>query len=278
MSTHSAPTPQLIVVDGRMRGLSFAIPSGRSEIGRQAGLGILLDEQYVSLRHAALERAGGRVVLTDLGSTNGTWINRRRLHGTDELRDGDVVRVGSVSLRFTTAPDGGTSVLPPEPPTDRERGGDQYAFGDVRGHVQTGSGRQYTAGRDQYNADGDQYFDDSIRVTADYDPSDELFQGKGVGRALMVLGGCVALAGFGLWVYVIFSFMSGGGGDPGDLGSPDFNPFARELVPGVPMAPVGFAAFLAGGILYGIGSSMSKAARKREEQYRSGGRPRRQRM
>jgi predicted component of type VI protein secretion system len=61
-----------------------AIPPGRSEVGRQA----------------VLDRTGGRVVLADLGSTNGTWVNQRRLHPDDrrdgvELRDGDEVRVGA---------------------------------------------------------------------------------------------------------------------------------------------------------------------------------------
>lgn len=60
MSTHSASAPQLIVVDGPMRGSSFAIPAGRSEIGREAGLGILLGDKYVSLRHAVVERTGRR--------------------------------------------------------------------------------------------------------------------------------------------------------------------------------------------------------------------------
>jgi pSer/pThr/pTyr-binding forkhead associated (FHA) protein len=99
MSSGPAPTPQLVVVNGRMRGAGFDIPPGRSEIGRQAGVAILLDDQDVSRRHAVLDRTGGRVVLADLGSTNGTWVNQRRLHPDDrrdgvELRDGDEVRFG----------------------------------------------------------------------------------------------------------------------------------------------------------------------------------------
>jgi hypothetical protein len=69
MSSGPAPTPHLVVVNGRMRGAGFDIPPGRSEIGRQAGVAILLDDQDVSRRHAVLDRSGGRVVLADLGST-----------------------------------------------------------------------------------------------------------------------------------------------------------------------------------------------------------------
>jgi hypothetical protein len=84
-------------------------------------------------------------VLADLGSTNGTWVNQRRLHPGDrhdgvELRDGDEVRFGSVTMRVS---------MGPAAPETAVR---QYAFGDVHGPVQTGDGQQYTAGRDQYVA------------------------------------------------------------------------------------------------------------------------------
>ena len=260
MSTGPVP-PQLVVVDGRMRGASFDVPPGRSEIGRQAGVAILLDDQDVSRHHAVLERAGNRVVLTDPGSTNGTWVNRRRLRAGDprdrvELRDGDELLCGSVTLRFAVAADGaGTAVR-------------EYAFGDVHGPVQTGSGQQYTAGRDQYVAGRDQYHDNSVRVENDYDPWDELFRGRGVGRVLMVVGSLVALAGFGIVGYFIFVFAFGS--DINDFGGPGelSDPFQKELLPGVPMVAAGFGLFAVGGVLAGIGATMSKAARKREEELR----------
>jgi hypothetical protein len=261
MSTGPGPVPQLVVVNGRMRGAGFDIPPGRSEIGREAGVAILLDDQDVSRHHAVLERTGSRVVLTDPGSTNGTWVNRRQLRPGDprdrvELRDGDEVRLGSVTLQFSMAAAGdGTAVR-------------EYAFGDVHGPVQTGSGQQYTAGRDQYVAGRDQYHDNSVRVEGDYDPWDELFRGRGVGRALMAIGGIIALAGFGIIGYFIFVFAFGS--DINDFGGPGElkDPFKKELLPGVPMVAAGFGLFLVGGILAGIGGGMSKAARKREEELR----------
>ena len=261
MSTGPALAPQLVVVNGRMRGAGFDIPPGRSEIGREAGVAILLDDQDVSRHHAVLERAGSRVVLTDPGSTNGTWVNRRQLRPGDspdrvELRDDDEVRLGSVTLRFSMAAAGGGTAV-------RE-----YAFGDVHGPVQTGSGQQYTAGRDQYVAGRDQYHDNSVRVEGDYDPWDELFRGRGVGRALMAIGGIIALAGFGIIGYFIFVFAFGS--DIADFGGPGElkDPFQKELLPGVPMVAAGFGLFLVGGVLAGIGGGMSKAARKREEELR----------
>lgn len=88
----------------------------------------------------------------------------------------------------------------------------------------------------------------------DYDPGDELVIGRGPGWLLAVVGLLLALTGFAGWVYVIFSGF--GGAD---------DPFAQELVPGVPLAPAAFGAFLCGGLLYGLGTTMSKAARKRLE-------------
>lgn len=99
---------------------------------------------------------------------------------------------------------------------------------------------------------GDYY---SHHSSHDYDPGDELVIGRGVGRLLAVIGLLVALAGFAGWMWLIFTGFDAGG-----------DPFSKELVPGLPLAPAAFLAFLGGGLLYGLGTSMSKAARKRLEQ------------
>jgi hypothetical protein len=137
-------------------------------------------------------------------------------------------------------------------------GGPQYLLNQVNATVnaQAFGGGSVRVGNDYYTA----------YHSNDYDPADELFSGRGPGRALAVLGLLVALAGFGGWVYVIFGFFEG---------NVD-NPFSRELLPGLPLAPVAFAAFLVGGVLYGLGLGMSKAARKRfERQHPPRGRQRR---
>jgi pSer/pThr/pTyr-binding forkhead associated (FHA) protein len=59
-----------------------------------------LDRDTVSRRHARLRIAGGEAVLEDLGSRNGTWLRGERLAGPAPLRDGDELRVGSVSITF----------------------------------------------------------------------------------------------------------------------------------------------------------------------------------
>ncbi len=92
---------------------------------------------------------------------------------------------------------------------------------------------------------------------------EELFRGRGAGRALLVVGLVLVVFGFAVWMSVIFSGFSGTG---------DTNPFTDKHVLGLPAAPLGFGAFALGGLIAGLGATMSKAARtrEREQAYRSG--------
>jgi len=76
-------------------------------IGRKPDNDIVLSPQYVSGYHGQLERRGATFHYTDLGSTNGTFINGQRTESAS-LRDGDILRIGdpegnSASLTFRTA-------------------------------------------------------------------------------------------------------------------------------------------------------------------------------
>jgi pSer/pThr/pTyr-binding forkhead associated (FHA) protein len=55
----------------------------------------------VSRRHCSFELVQGVVILTDLGSTNGTFVDGQRIQGPLRLRDGAEIRVGTHSLRYT---------------------------------------------------------------------------------------------------------------------------------------------------------------------------------
>ena len=268
MSEQPVQRPQLV----GPRGDRYPIAPGRSRIGRHPDNAIRIDHETVGRHHAEIIATGAHVVLTDLRSTNGTWVNDERLdeRSAVDLRHGDVVRLGNLALRFvavtTTAPG-----LPP-PTAGRAAGGTSYGVGDVGGGVQIGSGTQHNVGRDQYHARGDQhvihggqhvvhggqYNDSRVNLTADYDPSDEFFLGKGIGRVLMVLGTLIALGGFGLFVYTIFLGFT----DEDPFEGPD--PFQREIA-GVPMFAVGFGLFFIGGVLAGVGGTMAKAKRKKQE-------------
>lgn len=72
----------------------------RVRVGRSPDCDVVLDDLSVSRIHAELEVVDGRWNLRDTGSTNGTWLNGRRLRGQVELRRGDVLTFGEVTARF----------------------------------------------------------------------------------------------------------------------------------------------------------------------------------
>src|SRR6478672_4245899 len=68
-------------------------------LGRDADIDVTLNDALVSTRHATLSpNADGSVELTDLGSTNGTFVNDRRVEGSTTLRGGERIRLGKVVL------------------------------------------------------------------------------------------------------------------------------------------------------------------------------------
>ena len=71
-------------------------------IGRDPANGLRLSHETVSRVHAELSRQGGLWVLRDLGSTNGTSVNGRRVIGAAVVRDGDQVSFGRMAFRLAT--------------------------------------------------------------------------------------------------------------------------------------------------------------------------------
>jgi FHA domain/Protein of unknown function (DUF3662) len=72
---------------------------GTSRIGRSEESEILLLDPSVSRAHAVVEVDAGEAVVRDLGSTNGTYLNGRRIEA-ERLHDGDELRLGNTRMRF----------------------------------------------------------------------------------------------------------------------------------------------------------------------------------
>jgi hypothetical protein len=82
------------------RGRRFAVGSQGATIGRSRDCEIVIDDANVSRRHAELRPRGGAWVLTDLGSTNGTRLDGRRIERPEPLEPGDRIEVGASVITF----------------------------------------------------------------------------------------------------------------------------------------------------------------------------------
>jgi hypothetical protein len=93
--------PRLVVerAPGHTPGMEYEIGPG-AILGRGDQAEIRLDDPFASGRHARLARQGPVVVLEDLGSTNGTFLNEERVEGPQPLHQGDRVRIGDSEFTF----------------------------------------------------------------------------------------------------------------------------------------------------------------------------------
>ncbi|HEX7598607.1 MAG TPA: FHA domain-containing protein, partial [Polyangia bacterium] len=66
-------------------------------LGREQGDIVFSDDEFMSRRHALLQFRNGRALLSDLGSSNGTYV---RLTGQHPLSPGEMIRLGDELLRF----------------------------------------------------------------------------------------------------------------------------------------------------------------------------------
>src|SRR5215208_2200578 len=124
---------QLIMRSGPTPGAAFTLEGDQITIGRDSVNEVVINDAEISRRHARLTFQGGKYVLEDLGSTNGTFVNGQRLAGPRVLKSGEVVSFGEqivlvfemitfnpdatmVSPRATVVPSVQRPIAPPPPP------------------------------------------------------------------------------------------------------------------------------------------------------------------
>jgi FHA domain-containing protein len=97
--------PRLVVerAPGHQPGWEYDIGPG-AVLGRGEQAEIRLEDTFASSRHARLVRQGGIVVLEDLGSTNGTYLNEELVTGPQPLHVGDRVRIGGSEFTYVEGP------------------------------------------------------------------------------------------------------------------------------------------------------------------------------
>jgi hypothetical protein len=91
-------TPRLVVVEPKERkGRTYDLRDEQT-VGRAAGCQITLDDTYISQLHARVFSKDGGWFVEDLGSTNGTYLNSKRVSGALALKRGDRVKIGATVL------------------------------------------------------------------------------------------------------------------------------------------------------------------------------------
>jgi pSer/pThr/pTyr-binding forkhead associated (FHA) protein len=100
--------PWLLRLDptGKTSVQSWEIGKNPMVIGRADGIDITIEDDEMSRRHFEIKPASGSYVLTDLNSTNGTWVNGKRVQHS-YLQSGDKIQVGHTQLMYQT----GTSTM-----------------------------------------------------------------------------------------------------------------------------------------------------------------------
>jgi|GEM_PF-723158 Subtilisin-like serine proteases len=92
---------RLVIVSGPLPPRTYDLVTPEIIVGRAEGVTIQLSgDGTVSRRHARITRQGGQVVIEDLGSAHGTFVNGQPLTSAVLLRPGDILRIGQTSLRF----------------------------------------------------------------------------------------------------------------------------------------------------------------------------------
>lgn len=91
---------KLVVIEGPLNGTIIPLGNVQITIGRAPDSTLIIDDDYASSRHARIYPSEGSWVVEDLGSTNGTWIDRTRITSPTVLPVGAPLRVGRTTLQI----------------------------------------------------------------------------------------------------------------------------------------------------------------------------------
>lgn len=91
---------KLVVVEGPLQGTVIPLADVQITVGRAPDSTLVIEDDYASSRHARIYPAEGSWVVEDLGSTNGTWIDRTRITAPTVLPVGAPLRVGRTTLQI----------------------------------------------------------------------------------------------------------------------------------------------------------------------------------
>jgi hypothetical protein len=91
----------LVAMDGDQKGEDFRLRDGQNTVGSAPDSDVVLNDQTVSAKHASIRYKDGNFFLSDLDSSNGTFINGlEECIARVEINDSDMLRLGAVTLKF----------------------------------------------------------------------------------------------------------------------------------------------------------------------------------
>ena len=89
-----------VVTDGPIAGSKYILQQGKSSLGRHPESSIFFDDITVSRRHAEVTLSNGTARVSDVGSLNGTYLNRRQIDESEQMVPGDVLQIGKFKLVY----------------------------------------------------------------------------------------------------------------------------------------------------------------------------------
>lgn len=90
----------LLVVGGELNGTIFDLEDGQTIVGRNPDCTIPLEFQGISRKHFQIVVQNDVATVSDMGSSNGTFVNNQKIEGEVVLNKADMVKIGSVALKF----------------------------------------------------------------------------------------------------------------------------------------------------------------------------------
>ncbi len=93
---------KLVIIEGTLMGTVIPLGTTAIVIGRAPDATVVLDDDFVSTHHARLTPNGNHWIVEDLGSTNGTWIDRNRVSAPTVFRPGTQLRIGRTSMELSS--------------------------------------------------------------------------------------------------------------------------------------------------------------------------------
>ena len=97
---NNSTTAGFVATDGQIAGSKYILSEGRSSLGRHPDSDLFFDDITVSRRHAEIELNQNTAHVSDVGSLNGTYLNKRQIEINERLVPGDVLQIGKFRLVY----------------------------------------------------------------------------------------------------------------------------------------------------------------------------------